>query len=73
MSKGYYTFRTEGSETIVHWHGPPGKSIARCVNSGPFGYPSDPAPPRPTESDQGGPTQSDLDRVKKRKRKKRDQ
>ena len=63
MSKGYYTVRTEGSRTIVHWEGPPGKSIGRCTNSGPMGFPSD-TPPRPAESDQDKP---------KKKRKKKGQ
>jgi hypothetical protein len=65
MSKGYYTYWTEGSTTHVLWHGPPGKSIGRGVNSGPMGYP--PAEPPPL-------TESDKDKPKaKRKRKKKDQ
>ena len=60
MSKGHYTVTTKGSVTTVHWEGPPGKSIGRCTNSGPMGFPPDPSP---------RPTDTASDKPKKRKKK----
>jgi hypothetical protein len=54
---------------VVHWVGPPAKSIGRCVNSGPF--PSDPYPRHPTGSDPDRPTESDQDKAKKKRKRKK--
>lgn len=49
MSKGYYAYTTKGSETLIHWVGPPAKSIGRFVDSGPMGFPpgTEPHPAEP--------------------------
>ena len=72
MSKGYYTYSTKGNVTTVHYHGPPGKSIARFGPEIPLSQ--YPAPQRPTEAGQDRAAATDQDKAKsKKKRKKKDQ